>query len=430
MATFLVLIILLQTCLILGNQGLEERTLVVAAIRELFVENVIKHSRGIEVLTVGDRGGFAESITDEIIKQTNGEMSVQVTMNNNNNNNIRELKSPTIILLDSVQHFEELENWLPQFADSRGTWHKHLLYAPGLKPDDIITRYQTDPAISEVGFLVNYDGLSIELASAFWFTPQKCHENQIKTINKFSRNNGRWENSNFYPNKFENFHGCTITVGYTEQFSSNFTKNIFKVLAAQLNFKLRRIYFSFADFNLLDIETHMTETMSTQGGESGRTLRSAAVHFDGLTFIVPPGEPLTDLEKMFAAFDKETWIAIGATFIIALVVIWIINFMSIKVQNFVFGREVKTPTLNVLSIFLNGGQHRVPGRNFARYLLMLFIIWSLIFRTCYQSMMFQNMTTDMRHPRVKTVDELVDQNFTLIYELTYDLHWIEHFAKR
>jgi hypothetical protein len=194
MSTFLVLIILLQTCLILGNQGLEEQTIVVAAIRELVAGHFIKHSRGIDILIVGDRGGFAESITDEIIKQTNGEMSVQVTMNhniNNHNNNIRELKSPTIILLDSLQHFEELENWLPQFADSKGIWHKHLLYAPGLTIDGIITRYQTDPAISEVGFFVNYDGLSIGLASAFWFTPQKCHENQIKTINKFSRHSGR-----------------------------------------------------------------------------------------------------------------------------------------------------------------------------------------------------------------------------------------------
>jgi hypothetical protein len=219
-------------------------------------------------------------------------------------------------------------------------------------------------------------------------------------------------------------------VSYTDRYSNKLTRNIFKVLAAQLNFKLRRKYISNDAYTLLDIEIHMTETMSTQVSISEKNLISSAVYIDSLTFIVPPGEFLTDLEKMFAAFDKKTWIAIGATFAIALVVIRIINFMSMKVQNFVFGRNVTTPTLNVFSIFLSGGQHRVPGRNFARYLFMLFITWSLIFRTCYQSMMFQNMTTDMRHPRVKTVDELVDHNFTLIYELKDNLVWIDRFAKR
>jgi hypothetical protein len=130
-----------------------------------------------------------------------------------------------------------------------------------------------------------------------------------------------------------------------------------------------------------------------------------------------------------AAFDRETWIAICVTFIIALIVIHVIKFASKQVQNFVFGRNITTPTLNLFSIFLSGGQHRTPGRNFARYLLMLFIIWSLIFRTCYQSMMFENLTSDLRHPRVKTVEELVEKNFTVVYEDYFDGRWVQKLTK-
>jgi hypothetical protein len=72
--------------------------------------------------------------------------------------------------------------------------------------------------------------------------------------------------------------------------------------------------------------------------------------------------------------------------------------MSMQVQKFVFGRDIQTPTLNVASIFLTGAQFKEPGRNFARFLLMMFILWSLIIRQ-----------------RITTVDELNQKNFTLLY---------------
>jgi hypothetical protein len=84
---------------------------------------------------------------------------------------------------------------------------------------------------------------------------------------------------------------------------------------------------------------------------------------------------------MFLMFDDWTWICIGVTLSMALLTIQLINFMSVKVQKFIFGRDIRTPTLNLANIFLNGSQNRVPGRNFARFLLILFIIWSLIIRT-------------------------------------------------
>jgi hypothetical protein len=307
-----------------------------------------------------------------------------------------------------------------------------LVCAPGLQIDDIIAIYQSEPVISEVGFLVNDDKVSIELASAFLFTAQTCHENIIKTINRFSRDTGLWENSNFYPNKYQNFYGCSIEVLHDNRFSNAVTKKIFEELAATLNFKLvrryvERIFISYEYSH--DYQRQMAETFAPQTIGSRSTFRSSAVFFDLATFVVPPGEPLTELEKMFAAFDRETWIAIGATFIIAMVVIRVVSYMSIQIQNVVFGRG-GSPSLNVVSIFLNGGQHRVPGTNFGRYLLMLFILWSLIFRTCYQSIMFQNLTRDMRHPQVKSLEELKEKNFKLIHDHPDRYEWLDYFAER
>lgn len=130
-------------------------------------------------------------------------------------------------------------------------------------------------------------------------------------------------------------------------------------------------------------------------------------------YSVPPGEPYTLLEKMFLMFDASVWIAIIVTFFIGFVTIQIINLLSRKVQNFVYGRDIQSPTMNLLNVFLCGGQFKVPRRNFARFLLVLFIVYSLIIRTCYQSTLFKLLQADVRKPEVKMIAELYDRGFTL-----------------
>lgn len=61
----------------------------------------------------------------------------------------------------------------------------------------------------------------------------------------------------------------------------------------------------------------------------------------------------------------------------------------------------------ICSDFL-GGQFKVPGRNDARLLLLLFVWWSLIIRTCHQSMLYSYLQSDFRKPQVITLDEMVE----------------------
>jgi len=132
-----------------------------------------------------------------------------------------------------------------------------------------------------------------------------------------------------------------------------------------------------------------------------------------LYFIVPQGELYTEWEKLFLAFDKPTWLLIVITFAAAFaVIIFISNFMSRRVQDFVFGENVTTPSLNVLIALFGLGQIVLPGRNFARFLLTMFIIWSLIIRTCYQGLLFEYMIGEGRKPAIKTFDELLERNFS------------------
>jgi len=69
-----------------------------------------------------------------------------------------------------------------------------------------------------------------------------------------------------------------------------------------------------------------------------------------------------------------------------------------------------------LTAFFGLGQIILSRRSFARFLLMLFIIWSMIFRTCYQGLLFEYLQGDGRKPAIKSIKELLDRN------LTYFIH--------
>lgn len=58
-------------------------------------------------------------------------------------------------------------------------------------------------------------------------------------------------------------------------------------------------------------------------------------------WVVPPGEAYSQFEKMFLPFDVGTWIAICLTFLFTFITVQLIKFCSMKVENFVFGRNFR-----------------------------------------------------------------------------------------
>jgi hypothetical protein len=136
-------------------------------------------------------------------------------------------------------------------------------------------------------------------------------------------------------------------------------------------------------------------------------------------FRVTPAETYTPYEKLLLPFDKETWIFLTVTFLIVFFTIFIINVSPKSIQNIFYGNEVKTPSLNILSIFFGISQTRLPNENFSRNILLLFVFFCLIFRTCYQSMLFEFMTSEPRRPPPKTIQDLKDRNYSL-FTMEYD----------
>ena len=286
-----------------------------------------------------------------------------------------------------------------------------MVYVPGLTTSDIVKIFKDGFKIDHINFLMHETDNSVDLVTSFMFTPQACKKLQFKTINRFDLRSLEWENSIFYPNKYENFYGCELIVatsldGFFPFIYYNLLEMTFK---EQLNAKLTRSTKDIdycQDCDLLS-SSNAIQTLGYKIGYS-----SDPVTFNYYRILIGPGEPYTDLERMFMMFDFELWIAISVTFTVALIATLVVSFASRKIRNYIVGRYVQNPTMNLLSTFLTGSQSRVPGRNFARFLLILFVIWSLIIRTCHQSMLYQLMQADLRRPTVKTLEEFFQSNLT------------------
>lgn len=73
----------------------------------------------------------------------------------------------------------------------------------------------------------------------------------------------------------------------------------------------------------------------------------------------------------------------------------------------------------------------LPGRNFSRFLLTLYILFCLIIRTAYQGKQFEFLQKDMRPANVETIDEMIARNFTFFFEVEQEISYKEmDFMKR
>jgi hypothetical protein len=328
------------------------------------------------------------------------------------------VKFPAIILYDSGELFKQFETRIVPHTNVQ-IFPNLLVFVPKRGKVDILAELTARSiAVENTNFINIVNDSTVDLVTSFMFEPGKCKQAQYKTINRFSLINMNWDSDTFFPEKYDNFNGCELIIAHGAILPGEYTRTtsfkLFEILAESLNFKAKYVGYrkNSTELQYFDLMNYINTQSSVRYNIVDF---SPSLYCDHVTLTVPAGKPYTQLEKMFLMFDKETWICIGVTLAGALLVIQVINLMSVQVQKFVFGRDVRSPTLNVANVFLTGAQHRVPGRNFARFMLMMFIIWSLIIRTCYQSILYKNLQQDMRKPKVKTFDELNKENFTILY---------------
>lgn len=143
-------------------------------------------------------------------------------------------------------------------------------------------------------------------------------------------------------------------------------------------------------------------------------MSSSFVYYaSNLVWMIPPGQPFNEFEKLLMPFHNDIWICCSIIFSIAFLVIFVLKFCATdEMRNFIFGWKIISPELNIIRIILNGSIPRLPTRNFARSILIIFMIFCFIIQNSYTGRLFYFMRNSLRHPDLDTTRELLDRNFT------------------
>lgn len=273
-------------------------------------------------------------------------------------------------------------------------------------------------------FIVEGEG-SFRLLTANWYSSTACNKFHLTVVNTFLKATRRWTSNKFKIGKFDNFHGCRLrvnagSISYTHEktmtISSELQIKIIKDLTRKLNFSLS---IDFDNNTPVDMQISTLATLQSIGKNIfDRSLSQPFVFRDSL-IAVPVGEEYNGFEKLLLPFDKFVWFWIGLTFCIAFATIFCVALAKSKIRNFIIGREIRAPALNVLMIFSGASQVKMPTKNFARFLVMSFVIYSLIIRTAWQGKMFEFMQKEIRKTEVQSIDDMTSRNFTFFVNINF-----------
>lgn len=244
----------------------------------------------------------------------------------------------------------------------------------------------------------------------------------IDPINIFHKKNLSWEENYFELDKEWNLNGCDMEVSVERKWPASdylnngstfvgFNVDIIRAVTKSLNISMKLLP-DYAEYSRLQLWSGPLESNSKYHVTS-------PYFYNYFYIFIPPGTEYDGYEKLLLPFDLYVWVLLGFTCTMSLGTILVVNRTSEAVRDFVFGRNVRDPTFNLARIFFGLGQNVLPGRNFARFITMMFIIFSLIIRTAWQGKMFEFMQRDMTKPEVKSIEEMIEKNFTFYLSIWF-----------
>lgn len=273
------------------------------------------------------------------------------------------------------------------------------------------------------------------------FGSKSCNQTTPTVIDEFR--DGKFANGSkdLFHDKMKNLQGCPIRVAIANnaepyvffKLQANGSKqlvgteiSLIQALSTSLNFNI--------NFTFIGDDGYLYENGSAKGplkvlldreadlSLSDWYLKNSRLKFfdsttsyvsDQVIFLVPPGRDLTTFEKLVDAFKLSIWILIISCFVVGFVVIFSLKRQTLGAQNFVFGVNVRHPYFNMFAGFIGSSQKVLPSHNFARFLLMLFLMYSLVMRSVYQGSFYRLTQSNKRQKEVQSIDEMINKDFKI-----------------
>lgn len=375
----------------------------------------------------------------EIVKEIGSKMKVVIEEANIVDKSLSKRGSPLIIILDSSKtSFEKIKQKLA-YDNMKFRKFYLLLLIDGIFEDvENILQVFWKFWIHNINVISEDLNGKISMHTFFPFSNQSCgNSSKLNLINEFNTSSMKWKTENFYPEKFENLNLCSLKVAaLSRSFPSVIVKNltngtkifkgvevdIMKEIANDLN--LTTIFEAFNEVGAFfengsssvgilpavyrkEVDVSIG-TMSLQHERTQILSETKSFLSVPTVIVIPKGDFVSPFEKLFRPFTLIVWLLLLTAVLISFAVILALK-TSKRAYNFVIGKAVKNPFMNIFGTFCGLSQNKLPGNNFARFLLMKFLLFCLVFRCLYQGKLFNMLQIEIREKEVETIDEILDR---------------------
>lgn len=285
-------------------------------------------------------------------------------------------------------------------------------------------------------------------ASMFTFIPFKqkiCNDVGPVKINEFKGESMKWTTDIFFPDKLNNLHNCPIRIGTYRNLVgtmvdvfNNGTRIYHGIEDDLLNEFVQSLKFS-VHIKVYPVDSGVFFKNKTATGLMKRafegtvnmiygylSLQSSRTEFlsatnpifnDKIILVIPPALLIGSIRKLLLPLHVFTWIGLLAMITVACVIATVIKCLPRSVHDFVIGKNIRNECLGIFYVLTGGSQKKLPFRNFARFMLMLFVIFCLVMRVAYTGSLYNQMKNEITTKEVNNIDELDGMDFTFyMYE--------------
>lgn len=274
--------------------------------------------------------------------------------------------------------------------------------------------------VIKIKLLCNFDG-NIHLVSYLF----NCSTNEVyKSMNVFRNGKFAVDVRRFFKATDSQLSGCTLNVlvllrlPFAYYSESSADKRLFgsdvrilNEIAADLDIKLNKSTNNFTSFDKFHI---FVGYYTFHQKVAQQLVRSIPYDFCEFIYIVPPGDKVSSLEKLFQAFDGKTWILICLIVLVAFMSTYAVNTQSHLIRRFIFGKDAYLTSMNVLGGLLGTSSHQlISKRNFLRILWITFLLFGVLMRTLHQATLFKLLQNDENKKEIQSLDDAFERNFVV-----------------
>ncbi|XP_017156353.1 uncharacterized protein LOC108164897 [Drosophila miranda] len=131
-----------------------------------------------------------------------------------------------------------------------------------------------------------------------------------------------------------------------------------------------------------------------------------------IVLVIPGGASMSPLERLMKPFRYIIWSCLIVSVLVGLTLIAVLQMMPVPaLRDLVLGRSNRLPCLGLWYTLLGGLALRTPRRNFSRYLLVMWLLQTLVLRAAYTGQLYLLLQDAQVRTPLQTLAEVVAKGY-------------------